>query len=175
MDSGLLGSIFKRTWSISDLLKIDETRQAKALSCVVALVDTFHKVKKETLLGKFRRFFSKNRTQVTIYHVVFKFSVVSDTGSMNYVYIETQPDFNCTEFLSNKVQVYCTCKDFMYRSAWILNQHNSLYRSSNTDSLLGPAITNAPKGKAKSSVLCKHAYAAVMNLANNYSTLMRGL
>lgn len=175
MDSGVFGSLFKKRWSIKDLMDIDESRQTKAASCIVNHIDTFHEIKKETLLGKFKKFFARDKATINIYYVVFKFSVVSDTGSVNTVYIKTQPDFNQTEFLNNKVQIYCSCKDFMYRSAWVLNQHESLYRSLDTDNKLGTALTDAPKNTTKTSILCKHSYAALRFLATNYSTLMRNL
>lgn len=175
MDSGILGSLFKRRWSIKDLTDIDETRQSKAASCIVNHIETFHEIQKETLLGKFKRFFHRDRATINIYYVVFKFSVASTSGSMNTVYIRTQPDFNNTEFLNNKVQIYCSCKDFMYRSAWVLKQHESLYRSIETDAKLGSALSDAPKSTTKTSILCKHAYAALRYLATNYSTLMRNL
>ena len=175
MDSGILGSLFKKRWSIKDLMDIDEARQTKAASCIVSHLDTFHEIQKETLLGKFKRFFFRDKATINIYYVVFKFNVVSDTGSVNTVYIKTQPDFNQTEYLNNKVQIYCSCKDFMYRSAWVLKQHESLYRSLETDTKLGSSLTEAPKASTKTSVLCKHSYAALRFLATNYSTLMRNL
>ena len=175
MDSGILGSLFKKRWSIKDLMDIDEARQTKAASCTVNHIETFHEIRKETLLGKFKKFFYRDRATISIYYVIFKFDVISDTGSKNTVYIKTQPDFNNTEFLNNKVQIYCSCKDFMYRSAWVLNQHESLYRSIETDSSLGSSLTEVPKKTTKTSILCKHAYAALRYLATYYSTLMRNL
>ena len=175
MDNNLFGTLFKKRWSIGDLMNIDEGRQAKALQCVVNHVDTYHEIEKETILSKFRKYFSKDRTLINIYYVVFKFSVVSDSGSPHYVYIRTQPDIKGTEFTKNKVQIYCDCKDFMYRSAWSLNQHESLYKTQDIERALGPAITNAPKDTTKKTLLCKHSFAALRFLQMNYSTLMRNL
>ena len=175
MDSGVLGSLFRRRWSIADLMKVDEGRQAKAMQCIVNHVDTYHELEKENILGKFRKYFSRNKTQLPIYYVVFKFSVVSDSGTPHYVYIRTQADINGSEFTRNRVQIYCDCKDFMYRSAWTLNQHEALYTNSEIKTALGPAITNAPKDTTKKTVLCKHSFAALRYLQMNYSTLMRNL
>lgn len=175
MDSGFLGSLFKRSWSIRDLMNIDGTRQAKAAACSVKHVDTYHELQKETILSKFRRFFSRSRTRINIYYIVFKFNVISDSGSSHTVYIRTQPDFKGTESVNNKVQIYCDCKDFMYRSAWTLNQHNSLYRTPEIEGKLGAAISNAPKNTTKQSVLCKHSFAALNYLQMNYAMLMRNL
>lgn len=175
MDSGVFGSLFKKRWSIKDLMDIDETRQTKAAACIVTHTDTFHVIQKETILGKFKKFFTRDKATMNVYYVVFKFNVVSDSGSANTVYIQTQPDFNGTEFMNNKVQIYCSCKDFMYRSAWVLKQHESLYRSLETDQKLGTALVDEPKATTKTSILCKHAYAALRFLSTNYSTLMRNL
>lgn len=175
MDSGVFGSLFKKRWSIKDLMDIDETRQNKAASCIVNLVDTSHILEKETILGKFKKFFARDKATMNVYYVVFKFNVVSDTGTPHTVYIKTQPDIKGTEFMNNKVQIYCDCRDFMYRSAWTLNQHESLYRSIDTDQKLGKAIVDAPKDNTKKTILCKHSYAALRYLSTNYSTLMRNL
>ena len=144
----ILSSIFKKYWTIKDLMNIDQGRQTKSLSCKVSLVKTYHELKKETILEKFKKFFTRRKDVMNVYYI---------------------------EFLNNRVQIYCSCKDFMYRSAWVLDQHNSLFRSQKTDMALGTSIQDAPKEKTKTSTLCKHSYAALMYLANNYTSIMKSL
>lgn len=169
----ILSSIFNRTWTIKDLMNIDQGRQSKALLCLVNLENIYYELKQDTLLEKFKKLFSKgNKDKILMSYVIFKFSVVSDSGNINTVIIRTQPDFNSQMYLNNRVQIYCTCKDFMYRSAWILKQHNSLFDSIKTRNKLGDSIVNAPASKTKTSTLCKHSYAALNYLVNNYNYIM---
>ena len=85
--------------------------------------------------------------------------------------------------LFRKSQVYdrhqvilpSTCKDFQFRSAYVLNKHKSLFRSESTEARLGRAITEAPKKGHSTSLLCKHAFAALSYLQNNYSYIMQSL
>lgn len=171
----ILSSIFKKYWTIKDLMNIDQGRQTKSLSCKVSLVKTYHELKKETILERFKKFFTRRKDVMNVYYIIFKFSVLSDSGNTSTIFIRTQPDYNNIEFLNNRVQIYCSCKDFMYRSAWVLDQHNSLFRSQKTDMALGTSIQDAPKEKTKTSTLCKHSYAALMYLANNYTSIMKSL
>ena len=65
----------------------------------------------------------------------------------------------------------CDCKDFMYRSAYELNRRHSLFLNDKTTASLGSALTIAPK-RQSGSLLCKHAYAALQWLINNYSIVL---
>jgi hypothetical protein len=171
----ILSGIFGKQWTIGDIMSIDGGRQSRAAGCSVSLVATYHELRKETILEKFKRFFTRRRDLLNAYYVIFKFQVISETGHSYTVVIRTQPDFNMSEYMSNTVQIFCSCPDFMYRSAWTLNQHGALFRSTGTDADLGSAIQNAPAGKRGTSTLCKHAYAALNYLVQNYSYLMGSL
>ena len=82
------------------------------------------------------------------------------------------PDFN-NNWSENEVEVYCDCADFKFRSAYILNQNNSLFATNRTKISLGSAITERPKTKTATSLLCKHAYAVIKWLLINYKNVMK--
>lgn len=168
---GILASLFAKRWTLSDLMNIDLTRQQKSSSCSVSLVKTYTEITTESIIDKFKRFFTRNKSVMNIMYVIFKFEVLSDTGHSYEVYIRTQYDPGSNLFMKNIAQVYCNCPDFKFKSAWKLGQHSSLFRSNRTDINLGPSITNAPK-KQSSVTLCKHLYATIMYFINNYNTLM---
>jgi hypothetical protein len=156
-------------------MSIDSGRQERASSCNVRLVDTYHEIQKESILEKFKRMFFRDKSIMNVHYVIFKFKVVSGSGNEHTVIIRTHPDYAGTEGLNNKVQIFCTCKDFQFRSAYVLNQHKSLFRSDATEARLGRAMTEAPKAKSSTSLLCKHAFAALSYLNNNYNYIMQSL
>ena len=172
--AGLLSNLFTRKWTLSDLMNIDVSRQQKSTGCSVNLSDTFVEVVTEGILDKFKRFFTRNKSIMNVMYVIFKFNVISETGHSYDILIRTQYDPEMNLYMKNPTQVYCGCADFKFKSAWELGQHSSLFRSDRTEAELGPAITNAPK-KRYGITLCKHSYAAIMFLINNYSSLMRNV
>ena len=169
---GLLANLFTKRWTLSDLMNIDSSRQQKSTGCSVSVIDTYVEIVSESILDKFKKFFTRNKSLMNAMFVIFKFNVISETGHSYEVFIRTQYDPYSNLFMKNVAQVYCGCPDFKFKSAWKLNQHASLFRSDRVDINLGPAITNAPK-KQSSITLCKHSYAAIMYLINNYNSLMR--
>ena len=173
--ASILSNLLTRSYSISDLMSIDSGRQERASSCNVRLVDTYHEIQKESILEKFKRMFFRDKSIMNVHYVIFKFKVVSGSGNEHTVIIRTHPDYAGTEGLNNKVQIFCTCKDFQFRSAYVLNQHKSLFRSDATEARLGRAMTEAPKAKSSTSLLCKHAFAALSYLNNNYNYIMQSL
>lgn len=168
-------NVFNRDWTIQDLMNVEAGRAQRASGCMVNFETIYHELKQETILEKFKRFFTRRKDQMNVYYVIFKFKVTSDTGNTYNVFIRTLADPMNSEYMNNRVQIYCGCPDFMYRSAWSLNNHNALFRTSKINSLLGAAIQDAPSGKAKPSVLCKHAYAALNFFVSNYKSLMRSV
>ena len=162
-----------KQYTIGDIMGIDAGRIERAGGCSVVLEKTYHELKEESILDKFRARFL-GRTVAKRYYVIFKFSVTSDKGNKHTVYIKLQPDFDLSNMNTNKVKIYCDCADFKYRSAYLLDQHDSLFLTSKIKSALGPAVKDAPKGKnPKTSMLCKHAYAALNYLVSNYSSIMK--
>jgi hypothetical protein len=173
--ASILSNLLTKSYTISELMAIDQSRQQRAGACQVNLVETYHEIQKEGILDKFKRLFFRDKNMMNIHYVIFKFKVTSDTGNIHTVIIRTHPDYSGTEGLNNRIQIFCTCRDFQFRSAWLLNQHKSLFRSDATEARLGRAITEAPKSNSTKSLLCKHAFAALSYLSNNYSYIMQTL
>lgn len=155
-------------------MAVDPTRSEKARVCSVELVRTFHEIKPESLLSRVRDFFN-GKTHVYAYYLIFKLRVTSDTGNAHTVFIKTNPDFNMEDYTGNKIQIYCDCADFKYRSAYKLNQRDSLFLTDNVKVALGAALTDTPKSSTGLTPLCKHAVAALNWLVNNYSGIMRAI
>lgn len=160
-----------RQYTIADLLNADRTRLAKAAQCVVEFEKTYHELKSETLSDKIKALFG-GKNLLRAYYVIFKLKVTSDTGKVHTVFIRTNPDFNLTNYYNNKVQIYCDCDDFKYRSAYHLKTKNSLFLNDRIKIALGAAINDAPKSKTATSILCKHALAALNWLVENYTSVM---
>ena len=156
--------------TLGDLMNVDASRQEKASSCKVELVKIYHEVNSESIPDNLKIIFN-GKNILNIYYVVFKFLVTSDTGKKHFVFLRTNPDFDLTNWENNIAQVYCDCEDFKYRSAYILEDRNSLFENDKTKLSLGPALTTPPKRTP--SLLCKHAYAALNWFVSNYSNLMK--
>lgn len=168
----LLGNLLSKPFSMGDLMGVDAKRQEKAASCNVTLQEVIHEPQVEPMISKLKRFFTGNHQTINIYYVTFKFKVTSETGHDHTVIVRCSPDPYGVFGMSNKVQVFCTCRDFCYRSAYTLQRHGSLFRSQATDLRLGSAITEAPKAKSVTSPLCKHAFAVLNYFSQNYNSLM---
>lgn len=164
--------VFTKPYTIGDVMNIDSGRQTRASSCNVIWLKTYHELKDETILDKFKARFL-GRPTLKRYYVIFKLQVTSEKGNQHNVFIRISPDFNAASWNSNKVQIYCDCADFKYRSAYILGQHDSLFLTPKIQGKLGPATSDAPKGKHTTTLLCKHAYAALNWLVQNYATVMK--
>lgn len=168
---GLLSNLFTKKWTLQDIMNVDYTRQQKSSGCSVVLDETFVELKTESIIDKFKRFFIRNKSVMNVLFIIFKFTVISETGHSYSVYIRTQYDPDARLYMQNSVQIYCGCADFKFKSAWVLGQHSALFRSDRTELELGPAITNSPKRKS-STTLCKHSYATVNYFISNYRSLM---
>lgn len=151
-------------------MNIDSARQGKASACSVNLVKIYHELKQESLVDKFRAFFT-GKTSVAMYYLTFKFSVTSGTGNTYTVLIRTNPDFSLKSWTSGKVKIYCSCADFKYRSAYKLNKHGSLFKTPSIESSLGMALSDQPK--RGTTLLCKHSFAALQWLVMNWSNVMK--
>lgn len=158
-----------KQYTIGELMAIDSGRQERAANCKVTLLKTYHELQSETILDKFRSFFGKS--SVPVYYMTFKFEVTSGSGSSYNVYIRTNPDFSLKNWAQNQVMIYCECADFKYRSAYTLHRRGSLFVTSKIASELGEAMSDAPK--RGTTLLCKHAFAALSWLMNNWSFIMK--
>lgn len=170
--SSLLGSLLGSQYSMGELMNIDSGRQERAASCSVSLVNTYHEIKKESVMDKFRSALL-GKTLINTYYVIFKFKVTSGSGKSYTVIIKTNPDFDLVNWGTNKVQIYCDCPDFKYRSAYVLSRRNSLFTNDKIKTLLGESLSEPPKNKSNTSLLCKHSFAALQWLINNYAVIMR--
>lgn len=166
-------ALFKQPYTIGELMNIDANRQERANFCVVELVKVYHQLKPEELMEKFKNFFTQNKTHVRAYYVIFKLKVTSNTGHAHTVFIRLNPDFDLNKWVYNQVAIYCDCPDFKYRSAYILNQRGSLFLTDRIKISLGASLTDTPKKGSKTSLLCKHAFASLNWLVNNYQNIMK--
>jgi hypothetical protein len=160
--------------TIGDLMSVDASRQYKAQFCVVSLEKVYHEIKKETIPEKIKSFFL-GRSNVSAYYLIFKLKVTSDSGKVHKVYIRTNPEYDPSRVLSNRVEIYCDCFDFKYRAAYILNQKKALFLNNRIKLELGSALTDKPKTTTMTTYLCKHAYAGIQWLVSNYSNIMKTL
>ena len=171
MLGGVIGKLLGQQLSLGEIMNIDTGRQERAKECVVKLVQTFHVLKEESLLSKFKSIFL-NKPTLQMYYLVFKFEVKS-SNSTYVVYIMTNPDYDILNWRDNQVKVYCDCKDFMFRSAYLLDKNNTLFINDHIKTSLGQALTTAPKEGTKTTLLCKHSFAAISWLVSNYGSVMK--
>lgn len=151
-------------------MNIDANRQNRAASCSVELLKTYHELNIESIPDTLKASFG-GRNMIQVYQIVLKFLVTSDTGKKHIVFIKTNPDFDLVNWENNVADVYCDCEDFKYRSAYTLENSNALFLNDRTKLSLGPALTTPPK--RNTSLLCKHAFAAVRWFVGNYSNIMK--
>lgn len=171
MFGSIVSDLLGTQYTIGELMQIDVGRQQRAAGCKVSLIRTYRELKKESIMDRFKSFFM-SKPIVTMYYLIFKLSVVSETGNRYVVYIRTSPDFSTVNWRNNKVRVYCECADFKFKSAYILHQRHSLFLTNNILVKLGAALKDPPK-KVNPTLLCKHAFAAVNWLVKNYQSLMK--
>jgi len=174
MIGSLLSNLFGNRYTLGELMQIDGNRQARAGNCSVSLVDTFFSLKEEGIAAKVKKFFT-NMDTVKIYYITLKLAVKSDTGNPHYVFIQLEPDFSLNNWSENKIRVYCDCADFKFRSAYILDKRDSLFKNERIKISLGQALSDAPKGNKGVTLLCKHAFAAINWVMNNYTNIMNSL
>lgn len=170
--TGVLGKLLGKQLSIQELMNIDQGRKDRASECIVKLTKVYHVLKEESVLDKFRSIFL-GKTTLKIYYLVFKFEVTSKTGNTYNVIIQTSPDYDIKSWKSSKCKIYCECKDFQFRSAYLLGKNNTLFLSDKIKIKLGSALTEAPKSKTLTTLLCKHSMAALQYLVNNYQNIMK--
>lgn len=148
----------------------DIGRLDKASTCSVSLSKVYHELKPVGVLDRFKSLF-KSGGLVNSYYVIFKFNVTSGSGKTWTVLVRTNPDFDLNKWESNPAQIYCNCPDFKYRSAYVLGQRGGLLLNDRIRTELGQAVTEKPK--RGTSLLCKHSYAALSWLVDNYSSIMK--
>ena len=162
----------KKTWTISDIYNTTQERQFKSAGCTVNYLGVSRSVKSTSILDKWKSLFFRNKSLMKEIEVIFSFQVISNESGKTYpvkIQLLYDPFGNLIE--AGKIKVYCGCPDFKFGCAYVLNNHEALFKSEKTDIDLGPAITTAPKRK-RDGILCKHSYAALRYLIQNYNQLM---
>lgn len=153
--------------TLEELTVVDEARAAKASACKVVLAKTHHTVATPVTTDTNK----KRKSTIKKYFITLVFQVTSDSKTRHKVYIQLNPDFSLKNWKKNTVKVACDCSDFIYRAVYILNQNGALFVN---DRLLGKystALKTAPK-KEPECLVCKHVYAAILYLINNYKAIM---
>lgn len=158
--------------TLGDIMSVDEGRQQRAGMCSVNLLKTFHTLSDTPIADQFKPYFS-GKNKLNTYFVTFKFEVSSDTGNKHNVFIRLNPDFDLQYWEGNKVRIACDCNDFKFRCVYLLKDYDSLFTTDRLKIFYAQALSEAPK--RNSSVLCKHAFAAVNYLINNYQSIMRSI
>lgn len=148
----------KRKLVVKDLLDIDEGRVSRSKPLKVKLTQELNLVKEDSLIGKVLRFFKLKKAYY--FYKLFKYEVKSDSGKKYTTLIRVSPSFDVNKFLSNEVQVFCTCPDFMYRGAYELKRVGSLVEMPSTIKHLGDAVKVAPT-RVTTTPICKHLYATL--------------
>lgn len=163
---------FSRSWAIEDIFNTTQERQFKSGGCSVSYEGVTRHLEKLPIIDRWKSLFFRNKSSMYTLWVTFSFKVTSnESGKVYPIKIRVQYDPYNELVYKGKIQIYCGCPDFKFGSAYELNQHDALYRSEETDLKLGPSITTSPK-KRRGGILCKHSYAAVNYLIENYKTLM---
>lgn len=155
---------------IGHLLRVDQGRIQASSGVIPKLTSVKHSYKVVQNPD-----ISARRKTINMHYITFFFDVKSASGSTYRSILKLHPDFNLSKVNSNPCQIYCSCNDFKYRSAYNLHQMDGLYHNLGIDAKLGAALTTAPKMKTQTSTLCKHAYAVVQHVMGNYQHLMSGV
>lgn len=169
---GVLGKLLGRKYTLGELMSIDKGRIDRSGEINVRLVNVYHELKKESILDKFRSIFT-GKMGLLMYYIIFKFEATGKSGKTYEIFVKLSPDYSMSNWQNNTVEVYCSCPDFKYRSAYLLDKNNSLFVNDRIKISLGEALTTAPKEKTTTTTLCKHLYAVLQYIIKNYGNLMK--
>lgn len=154
-------------FTLSDFINgQDQTRTQGGYGCSVVEQESIYEIVKEPVPEEMKKNLTRTSAVMNVLYVTKKFRVMSASGGTHTVVIRGQADPDGILGFGNKIQVFCDCPDFIYRSAYILNQANNLFRSTATDVTLGPALGTAPKRAVTGGAsVCKHCCAVFNYLA----------
>jgi len=161
-------ALFTKTLTIKDLLNLDDGRIDRSKNLTVKYVGT------ENVLIPMR-FIDKVLKIITgkvklLYTKLVRYEVKSDSGSVYTVFIKVSPGFTIDQFYKQRVEVFCSCADFMYRAAYNLNNTNNLVKIKATTEHLGQALKIKPT-KVSTTPICKHVYAVIQQFKKDYNKL----
>jgi len=157
-------SIFSRKLTITSLLSIDEGRIERSENLDVIYNQTYFVIRTTSIYQKILNFLG---IKVNLLYAIVKYRVASDSGRTYTVLLETNPQFNSSDFLANNIRVFCSCDDFKYRAAYTLGSTDNLYLNTPTKSHLGIALTTRPT-RVDTTPCCKHCFAAINDLNKNF-------
>lgn len=152
------------------LLDIDDGRLKRAEDIKVDLLQT-HTVLSEPsnfLVRLIRRLLM--RPKILTYVLVFECTNIKNYNKYK-VAVELSPQVSFQKLLSTKVKYYCSCDDFLYRAAWVLNNDESLFINASNKDRLKPAITQKPQHMNRTTTMCKHVAAVFEYIRKNFKNL----
>jgi len=154
---------------LRDLLDIDQSRIQRSDDIKVSL--EWSRMLTTPRKGFFSKLWGKLFNKPYILSNLLKFKATNTKSGNEYIcFIELQPTDSYQKLLKTKVKVFCSCNDFKYRAAYVLNKEDNLFLIPATEKHLGIAITEAPR-VITPTTLCKHLYAVVDYLKNNLSRI----
>lgn len=157
--------LFNRQLTIRDLLEIDQGRVQRSQGMKVELVEQYNLLQEKSWFGKLLSLFRSKSYQE--FYKVFKYHVKSPSGSTYTVFLKVSPSFSSNKFMTNKVQVFCTCADFKYRAAYDLNKYDNLFLIPATKAHLGEEPLKIAPTKVSTTPVCKHIYAVISYFRTN--------
>lgn len=100
-----------------------------------------------------------------------KFKAINKKSGNEYIcYLELKPANSYTKLLKSEAKIFCSCNDFKYRSAYVLNKENNLFTAPAINEHLGIAVSEKPRIVIPTP-MCKHLVAVVDFLRNNLNKL----
>lgn len=136
-----------------------------------------HEIHKENLFNKLnawvRSFVSKilGTKDTLVVYIVLHFRVKGSTGNHYDVKIKFpyRRNMDKENLFNIPVRVYCSCADFKFRSAYVLNRTGNIYTNPKVERELGLALTKAPKitNPDQLEFVCKHTIKVVSKLNTN--------
>lgn len=150
--------------TIKKILETDKGRTDRSHQCFPSVVGIHTVIEKEIpFLKRLLMWFKRER--VYFYKViVFKVAPTDRT-----VVIQLCPNFSFSRFINQKIKIYCSCEDFLYRSAYFNAESDSLFVNASNRDKLQYAIDNHPEIDVTTS--CKHVLACVRYIYTNYEKM----
>lgn len=154
---------------LKDLLDIDKERINR--SADISVDTEYSKILLTKRKGLFSKLAGLLKREPYIATRLVKFTCTNVKSKNTYTcFIEFEVIDDKSKLLKSRVKVFCTCNDFKYRAAYILNKDNNLFVVPSTEKYLGIAMTEPPR-LVKPTTLCKHLYAVVDYIQDNLSKL----
>lgn len=152
--------------TLDDLRQIDAGRIARSEDIDIQKRERFIVNENPSVFKKLLRFIT--RKPVVITSCVMKYSVYNRKEKTHYEVILKCPlHIDKNSVLNQFVQIYCSCPDFKYRAAWLLNSKGNLFLNDRIRNALGIAVDTQPM-KVRPTIACKHCYACIKDFVRRY-------